>query len=818
METEIIKSNDLTGQVVGNYHITERLGRGGMADVYKALHSGLQVHRAIKFIRPELVTSEDFRARFQNEAQAVARLEHPNIVRIHDFGHVDNQYFMVMQFIEGHDLKRQLAESGPLAVEQAIDLVCAIAGALSYAHDRDLIHRDIKPENIMLGKNDTPILMDFGVAKLLTETTALTQTGVGIGTPAYMAPEQAQGMTVTPATDIYALSVVLYELLTGEQPYSADTPIAVMLKAINDPLPLPRSINPDISEALQAVIIKGTAKEPEQRYASAKLLVNDLQAVRQGKTPVATTQIQSAAIDNAAAMAQTKLRSSPTARPQRLPRWPFALVALAGLAALGWWWLDSKNPGQSSQPSAVSLAEQTDQSDPEPPTAAVPQVPTSSAASAASGDARSAATKEESAAARSTSAPTSAPTSTMANDPSPVQGTLFAYRDTLPAGEEVVTQVELNKGESIYLQVHSSDATADYTLHAPDERSTVFKRNGDFGPLTLKTSGIHRFQIKTRKEIDNAIDVELVKLSPLTIDGGELIPGQYTAGATAQPGQRVGYTVDLNQGDWVYFDFEQSDATTDFQLRSLDDRKNLFSSYADNGPHEIADTGTYQFYADPRSDKLSHYEFRLHRLNPAVIDGGSYPLNQWQTGETQQPGQLVDYRLNLNEGDTVYFELEKASSTTDFMLQVDGARKPLFKSYASGGPYEVLDSGAYRLRVDPRGDKLSHFEFQLHKLDPAVIEGGAIGLDQEIFASTTQPGQRVVWTLELAQSANLRLQVNQTDSTTDFALRRSNSRKDLFKSYASTRNAVNVPAGIYDFSADPRGSGLGSISVELVTE
>jgi len=233
LSTEVIQPADLTGQVIGNYHITSRLGRGGMADVYKALHNELKVHRAVKFIRPEFVTSEDFRARFQKEAQAVARLEHPNIVRIHDFGNASNQYYMVMQFVEGQDLKNRLASQGTLTPDNAIDLVASVADALSYAHERDLIHRDIKPENIMLGDKGEPILMDFGIAKLLTENTSLTQTGVGIGTPAYMAPEQAQGQEITPATDIYALAVVLFELVTSPTAQTHPSPSCSRRSAIH---------------------------------------------------------------------------------------------------------------------------------------------------------------------------------------------------------------------------------------------------------------------------------------------------------------------------------------------------------------------------------------------------------------------------------------------------------------------------------------------------------------------------------------------------------------------------------------------------------
>jgi len=260
---------DLIGGNVGAYQITERLGRGGMADVYKAFHKDLEVYRAIKFIRPELGESEDFRTRFLKEAQGVAKLQHPNIVGIYDFGATDDRYYMVMELVEGQSLKEILKTEGRLSIDRSVNLVKAVAGALAYAHERGLIHRDIKPDNIMVDQRGRPVLMDFGIAKLITGDAKITQTGHLIGTPAYMAPEQSKGLEVGPATDIYALTVLLFELLTGHTPFEADTPMAVVLKSLSDPMPMPRSFNANISEELQGVILKGTTKEMAERYPSA---------------------------------------------------------------------------------------------------------------------------------------------------------------------------------------------------------------------------------------------------------------------------------------------------------------------------------------------------------------------------------------------------------------------------------------------------------------------------------------------------------------------------------------------------------------------
>ena len=274
----------LVGQSLGPYTITERIGAGGMAEVYKAFHADLSVYRALKVIRPELQLTHGFRARFQKEARSAAALRHPNIVQVHDFGTHGDCCYMVMEFIEGQDLRRVLRARGRIRpIKEAVDLVVQVANALEYAHARGLIHRDIKPENIMIASNGEPILTDFGIAKMLTGETQLTQTGGSVGTPAYMAPEQALAtQEVGPPVDVYALTIVLFELLTGRTPYEASTPVAAIVKSIKDPMPMPRSLASDIGEALQGVIVKGAAKEVAERFPSVANLREALIEAAQG--------------------------------------------------------------------------------------------------------------------------------------------------------------------------------------------------------------------------------------------------------------------------------------------------------------------------------------------------------------------------------------------------------------------------------------------------------------------------------------------------------------------------------------------------------
>ena len=229
----------MLGKTIDHYHIIERLGEGGMAEVYKAMDLNLEREVAIKFLRTDPKNFEKNRKRFEIEAKALAKLNHPNIVQVLDYGDYEGRPYLVMEYVPGGNLKRRL--KGPIPWAEACQLVIPLAKALQYAHERKIIHRDIKPSNILINERGEPMLSDFGVAKMLEmeETLDLTGTSVGVGTPYYMAPEQGKGTNIDHRVDIYSLGVVLYELITGRKPYQADTPMAVMLQHIQAPLPNP---------------------------------------------------------------------------------------------------------------------------------------------------------------------------------------------------------------------------------------------------------------------------------------------------------------------------------------------------------------------------------------------------------------------------------------------------------------------------------------------------------------------------------------------------------------------------------------------------
>ena len=266
----------LIGKEIGKYRITERIGRGGMAEVYLGIHAHLDRKVAIKVLHSHLLEGGDFVARFKREAKAVASLQHPNIVQVYDFDIQDDLIFMVMQYIEGDSLHAKLVKAGKagqrLPVKLIASIISDIAGALDYAHTKGMLHRDIKPSNIMIDNDSKAYLTDFGIAKLLDDP-KFTATGQLVGTPAYMSPEQGQGEDLTEESDIYSLGVVAFEMLTGQVPYDAPTPIGVMLKQINDPVPSMSDLADDVPSNAQDVIDRALSKSPGSRYTSAEELV-----------------------------------------------------------------------------------------------------------------------------------------------------------------------------------------------------------------------------------------------------------------------------------------------------------------------------------------------------------------------------------------------------------------------------------------------------------------------------------------------------------------------------------------------------------------
>ncbi len=258
------------GQMLGPYRIINQIGRGGMATVYKAYQSSVDRYVAVKVLPSQLAESREFAARFQQEARIIAKLEHPHILPVFDYGESDGVAYFVMRYLEAGTLKDRMEAGRPLPLEEIDKLFTQLAEALSYAHGRGVVHRDLKPANALIDSHGNVFLTDFGIAKLLESASPrLTQTDAIMGTPAYISPEQAQGQPVDQRSDIYSLGIILYEMVTGSVPFVAETPLAVLFKHISDPLPPPSVVKPDIRPAIEKVILKALAKDPRDRFDTA---------------------------------------------------------------------------------------------------------------------------------------------------------------------------------------------------------------------------------------------------------------------------------------------------------------------------------------------------------------------------------------------------------------------------------------------------------------------------------------------------------------------------------------------------------------------
>jgi predicted Ser/Thr protein kinase len=314
-------------ETIGKYQVTDLLGKGAMGVVYRALDPLLGRHVAIKVMSQGIASDQELRDRFLREARAAGSLQHPNIITIYDFGEAAGSLYIAMEYIEGSDLSEIMDRRDPLPLPAKLDIIIDTLNGLDYAHSRGVVHRDVKPANIRVSVDGRAKLMDFGIARL--EKSDLTRSGMMIGTPDYMAPEQVSGGLISAATDVFAMGVVLYEFLTNRRTFDGETLHAVLYKVVSEQPPPLQVAAPNVPSSLQPILDRALAKDPAQRYPTAGLMARDLSAVRTALSGGATVVVAARA---------TPLHTGRLARPPRRGRRrlrPAWIAAAAAALALG---------------------------------------------------------------------------------------------------------------------------------------------------------------------------------------------------------------------------------------------------------------------------------------------------------------------------------------------------------------------------------------------------------------------------------------------------------------------------------------------------
>ena len=335
------RTNDhVTAQTLlgGRYLVESELGRGGMATVFKGTDTVLGRPVAVKVLSPQYSGDANFVTRFRREAQAAARLNHPNLVSVYDTGTDDGTHFIVMEYVEAKTLADYLAGGGRIMPERSIEIAEAVCDALSVAHEHGIIHRDIKPANIMITSKGDVKVTDFGIARVISGADTLAQTAAVLGTASYLSPEQAQSQPVDQRSDIYSLGVALYEMVTGRPPFSGDSPVMVASKHVLEQPTPPSKLNSDVSPELEAVIMKAMAKNPDNRYQDADEMKADLERARLGQGVQATPLLPESAQTQRISPAGPPTAVLPPVAPGdggRRRWWIPALIVLLILAILG---------------------------------------------------------------------------------------------------------------------------------------------------------------------------------------------------------------------------------------------------------------------------------------------------------------------------------------------------------------------------------------------------------------------------------------------------------------------------------------------------
>ncbi len=546
----------------GRYRLDEMIGEGGMAVVYRGYDLVLGRVVAIKVLREQFGTDRNFLLRFNREAQSAAKLSHPHIANVYDVGHDGDTHYIVMEFVNGPNLKDLIRRQGPFTVEGAAFVLRQVAEALDAAHRHGLVHRDIKPQNILVDENGQAKVVDFGIAKGLTDAN-LTETGTGMGTVHYVSPEQARGERATPASDIYSTGVVLYEMLTKELPFDADTPVGVAMQHVSAPPPSPVEFNPSIPPEVEAIVMRALAKEPGDRYPTAMALAAALDHWDDAASAAQSTRVMSSGA-GAIATARTARSRAVTAPPRtargggRPPSRPYGrdqafrddvgcvtwligsaiLIGLVGLVVLAFKlgdfsFINSSGGTSSPTSSAVVVLNPSTTATPSTAPTKTPKS-TSTPTPTATGTGTPSASPTE----LTTPTPSPSPTPEMANVPNLINSTLDQAQTAVLPGNFQIEQ------QKVYSEVFPAGVIIDQTPapEAQAEKGSTITVKVSLGPEFVTFPSLNGQPVGQAKGLleSKGLTVKIVEQGSKTVPEGTVI--------SADPNGQVknGGTVTLN--------------------------------------------------------------------------------------------------------------------------------------------------------------------------------------------------------------------------------------------------------------------------------
>ena len=681
-----------------------------MATVYKAYQPSMDRHVAIKILPGELAESKEFAGRFQQEARIIAKLEHLHILPVFDYGEHDGISYLVMRYLEAGTLKDKL-ESGPLALSEIDQLLTQLCRALNYAHGHGVIHRDLKPANALVDDDGNLFLTDFGIAKLLEGTSHFTNTDAVMGTPAYISPEQAQGQTVDQRSDIYSLGIILYEMVTGRVPFTADTPLAVIFKHVSDPLPLPSSIKPDVPEAIEQVILKALAKQPEDRFATAaEFLAAWKRAYAEGEsasrvpTP-ASTKIEESTLQPGKNAQPTVAAVSETQSSASSTRWIVGgvigtcllLAVAAGIVLALNWQVDATLGPGPEQTTAATEASQPSQ----PTSQAVSVNPQENQFTVTIGDEIS--------------------------NGVPASGAGFIEA---PGSRDIYT-FTAEPGQRIYIHIidnEPTDASKTMDIYLTDDLGQNLIAScvqcGDPGALTLDRGGTYTLTVGNEESSNQASGTYRIKLWELPppdtfeITIGDKIsngaPGE-GAGFIEVPGANDIYTFAADPGQIVYFQIVQPPQTSDVIYWRLTDQvdQKIFDTClqcGDPGVITLEQGGTYTILVGNQSGAATGtYTFRIWEVAPPdtftinIGDEIARDIPGTGAGNIESPGAQDIYNFTLTESQSLAFQVKQPPQTNDtiYWRLVDEQGNEIFNTClqcGDQGPF-TLEAGAYSIIV-----------------------------------------------------------------------------------------------------------------------